>query len=72
MSQLVDYAIRYDSKAVAARLGWCLEEVGAESDALERLRPLVGPGQQILDPTRPKRGRWNSGWSVLDNVSASS
>jgi predicted transcriptional regulator of viral defense system len=69
MPRLVEYAIRYDSKAVVGRLGWCLEEIGATSDALERLRLHTGPGQQLLDPTRPAHGRRNSRWSVLDNVS---
>lgn len=68
IDRLADYAIRYDSKIVAARIGWCLEQVGAGRGSLDRLAMHVGPGQQVLDPTRPARGRRNARWSVLDNV----
>jgi len=69
IDRLADYAIRYDSKIVAARIGWCLEQVGAAAASLDRLSMHVGPGQQVLDPTRPARGRRNARWLVLDNVS---
>lgn len=69
IDRLADYAIRYDSKIVAARIGWCLEQVGAVGTSLDRLAIHVGPGQQVLDPTRPARGRRTARWSVLDNVS---
>lgn len=68
VSRLVSYATRFGSKAVSARLGWCLERVGVQDPALEQLRLQVGPGLQILDPTRAARGRRDSRWSVLDNV----
>jgi predicted transcriptional regulator of viral defense system len=70
LQRLVDYGTRYESKAVAARLGWCLEAAGSGSDVTEPLRDHVGPGEQLLDPTRPRRGRRNRRWSIFDNVTA--
>jgi len=68
LDRLVGYALRYDAKSVTARLGWCAERVGMRAASLERLRTATGPGLQVLDPTRPARGRRDARWTVLDNV----
>ena len=69
LGRLVEYGVRFDSKAVCARLGWSLEQVGASAAQLEPLRCGAGPGLQVLDPTRPRRGRSVTAWHLLDNVS---
>jgi len=68
LQRLVEYALRFGSKAVSARLGWCLEKLGLRAPGLEHLRSQVGPGLQILDPTRAARGHRDARWCVLDNV----
>lgn len=68
LQRLVEYALRFGSKAVSARLGWCLEKLGLREPGLERLRAHVGPGLQVLDPTRVARGRRDARWCVLDNI----
>jgi predicted transcriptional regulator of viral defense system len=69
VDRLVDHGVRFGSKAVCARLGWTLAYVGVGAGGLERLREAVGPGLQVLDPTRRRRGRVDSTWHLLDNVS---
>lgn len=69
LQRLVEYSLRFGSKAVSARLGWCLEKVGTGAPVLEQLRSHVGPGIQVLDPTRAARGHRDARWCVLDNVS---
>jgi predicted transcriptional regulator of viral defense system len=71
LQRLAEYSLRFASKAVSARLGWCLEKVGAGALVLEQLRSHVGPGIQVLDPTRAARGHRDARWCVLDNVSPS-
>ena len=69
LDRLIEYGVRFDSKAVCARLGWSLEQVGASAVQLGPLRRACGPGLQVLAPTRPRRGRSVTAWRLLDNVS---
>lgn len=69
LGRLVEYGVRFDSKALCARLGWSLEQVGVSDAELDPFRRASGPGLQVLDPTRPRRGRAVSAWHLLDNVS---
>jgi len=68
LDRLIGYALRFASKAVSARLGWCIEKVGLNAPGLEELRSGAGPGLQLLDPTRVARGHRDGRWFVLDNV----
>jgi predicted transcriptional regulator of viral defense system len=69
IDRLVEHGVRFGSKAVCARLGWTLTQVGVDAARLEPLRQGSGPGLQVLDPTRRRRGRIDSTWHLLDNVS---
>jgi predicted transcriptional regulator of viral defense system len=69
LDRLIAYSLRYASKAVNGRVGWSLEEVGLNAPGVEELRLHVGPGLQLLDPTRPAHGRRDGRWFVLDNIS---
>lgn len=71
LPRLTEYALRFGSKAVMARLGWCLEKVGVRDPRLDELKSHVGPGLQVLDPTRVARGHRDARWRVLDNVTPS-
>ena len=68
LDRLINYSLRYASKAINGRLGWCIERVGLSTPGLGELRSGTGPGLQLLDPTRAARGRRDGRWSVLDNV----
>ncbi len=68
LDRLIRYSLRYASKAVNARLGWCFERVGLQTPGLEDLRSETGPGLQLLDPTRVPKGHRDGRWCVLDNV----
>jgi predicted transcriptional regulator of viral defense system len=65
--RLVEYAIRYDSIAVAKRLGWSLEETGTSPSALARLLELPASHYSPLDPGRARRGRYDRRWMIIDN-----
>jgi len=67
IDRLVDYAIRYDSIAVAKRLGWSLEETGTDPSTLARLLDLPAAGYSVLDPGRARRGRHDRRWMIIDN-----
>lgn len=61
--QLVEYARRMGSASLMARLGYLLDRFGAPSDGLP---PPRGP--VVLDPSRPRRGPFDSRWKVYVNV----
>jgi len=68
LGRLVGYSLRFGSKAVNARLGWSIEQVGLHAQGLDDLRSSTGPGLQLLDPSRAARGHRDGRWCVLDNV----
>ena len=67
LERLIDYAIRYDSLALAKRLGWSLEETGADESMLKRLLELPTSHYSPLDPGRARRGRHDRRWMIIDN-----
>ena len=67
LEKLVGYAMRYDSIAVAKRLGWSLEQTGARHSALARLLKLPAAHFTALDPGRVRRGPRERRWMVIDN-----
>lgn len=67
LERLIDYAISYDSLALAKRLGWSLEETGTDPSLLKRLLELPASHHSPLDPGRARRGRHDSRWMIIDN-----
>lgn len=68
LETLVAYAARLEIGAVAKRVGWALERLGASETLLAPLRSCPGRGDIPLDPHRPARGRHNSAWGVIENL----
>lgn len=67
LEKLVGYALRYDSVAVAKRLGWSLEQTGTRSSVLTPLAELPTSHFTALDPGRVRRGPRDRRWMVIDN-----
>lgn len=67
VQRLVEYALRYDSIAVAKRLGWSLEETGSSPRSLTPLFKLKATSYSPLDPGRARRGRYDRRWMIIDN-----
>jgi predicted transcriptional regulator of viral defense system len=66
--KLRSYAAKIGNSAVAKRLGFMMEILGlGDSDALRKEVPLA-PGFSPLDPTMPKRGKYNRRWGLLVNT----
>jgi predicted transcriptional regulator of viral defense system len=66
--KLRKYAAKIGNSAVAKRLGFIMETLGqGDVKALRRAIPLA-PGFSPLDPTMPKRGKYNRRWGLLINV----
>jgi predicted transcriptional regulator of viral defense system len=65
------YAERMGNAAIVKRLGYLLEglDVDVDLEVLSKLRGMISRGMSALDPTRPKKGRYNTGWNILLNVS---
>lgn len=65
LKKLVGYAEKIKSRALLRRLGYLLEIGGVEGFLLTRMRKKIGKGFERLDPTLPKKGRFNKKW-LLD------
>jgi predicted transcriptional regulator of viral defense system len=67
LDRLVEYALKLDA-ATAKRLGWVLENTGIERSRLTSLEEVQVTGYNRLDPTGPRRGRYNRPWMVQENL----
>jgi predicted transcriptional regulator of viral defense system len=70
VDKLIAYALQYDNIAVVKRLGWALEHLGIDADRLQQLRDYPATGYRLLDPTKPKRGKYESRWMIQNNLKA--
>jgi len=66
--KLMHYVERFDSKAVAKRLGFLLELYEIGGDAVEGLKKYVVPSYVLLDPSLPPRGKYKSSWKLRINI----
>jgi predicted transcriptional regulator of viral defense system len=66
---LVRCALRYGDVGAARRIGCVLERLGLTDNQLAPLRRALRPTRAsiALVPTRPKRGRVNTRWGVVEN-----
>ena len=65
---LVNYAIQYDKKSLAKRLGWALEYFGVPAKQLE---PLLNASISYfcrLDPSAPATGPCDKRWMIQNNL----
>lgn len=71
MDKIVSYAERMGNTAIVKRLGYLAESLslGVDSGILLKMREMISPGMSALDPTRPKKGTYNTRWNLLLNVS---
>jgi predicted transcriptional regulator of viral defense system len=66
--KLRQYALKIGNSAVTKRLGFIMERLGlGDVEALREEAPLA-PGFSALDPTMPKRGKYNRRWGLLVNT----
>lgn len=65
LDRLQVYAARMRVRSLASRLGHLLSRSGVESPTL---RPYASTVFVKLDPRRPRRGRYDRRWRVIDNL----
>jgi predicted transcriptional regulator of viral defense system len=68
VQRLVSYAVRYGQDAAIKRLGYVLEELGADPEAIHPLHDAPIRGYRLLDPQGPDRGPYIAGWRLRDNL----
>lgn len=59
---------RFNSKAVAKRLGFLLELYGFAGEIAGELRKMVGTGYVALDPSLPSAGKYLRSWRLRLNL----
>jgi predicted transcriptional regulator of viral defense system len=68
ISKLINYAIQYDKKSLAKRLGWALEYFGVSA---KQLAPLLKVSINYfcrLDPSGPTKGPCDKRWMIQNNL----
>ncbi|MGH7269926.1 MAG: type IV toxin-antitoxin system AbiEi family antitoxin domain-containing protein [Polyangiaceae bacterium] len=70
LKKLVAHAKRYGKAAVARRVGYALEHVGAAAGVVEPLQAVPMQGVRPLDPTRPAEGERNRRWGLIENLAS--
>jgi predicted transcriptional regulator of viral defense system len=68
VGKLIDYALQYGSQTLIKRLGWSLEQAGAEMTALMPLLQAASTSYGVLDPGRPRRGEHDRRWRLIVNL----
>jgi predicted transcriptional regulator of viral defense system len=68
IQKLVDYAIRYDQKSLAKRLGWALEYFNVSKKYLTLLLQVPTNYFCRLDPSKPAIGPCDKRWMIQDNL----
>ncbi|HBE44366.1 MAG TPA: hypothetical protein DDW17_02640 [Deltaproteobacteria bacterium] len=67
--KMFDYAQRISNSAVIKRMGYLLKSLEIEAQVpLGNLRNLIKKGFPSLDPSIPRKGRYNTQWNLLINV----
>lgn len=66
--KLIDYAIQYNKKSLAKRLGWALEYFGVSAKQLEALRKVPIQYYCRLDPQAPAIGPCDKRWMIQNNL----
>lgn len=67
-AKLRSYAQRIGNSAVAKRLGFLMETFKLGDPEALRKAASIAPGFSSLDPTLPRRGKYNRRWGLLVNV----
>ncbi|MCO5254504.1 MAG: transcriptional regulator [Bacteroidetes bacterium] len=65
---LLEYAKRFNSQAVIKRLGFLLELLEIKTNIIDELQKLKTVSYITLDTELPKTGKYNTRWSVLQNL----
>lgn len=68
VSQLVEYALRYDVGSYIKRLGWILETTGVPDEVLESLHAYEIQNYHLLDPQGRDDGEPITRWKLYNNL----
>lgn len=66
--KLINYAIQYDKKSLAKRLGWALEYFGVSGKKIEPLLKVPINYYCRLDPSAPAIGPCDKRWMIQNNL----
>lgn len=68
IEKLIKYALLYDEKSTAKRIGWALEQFGIDKKFLQPLLEIPLTSYCLLDPTKDPGGVYDSKWMIQNNL----
>jgi len=73
IDKVAEYGLKMGNATIIKRLGFLVESLDIESKEItEKFMTNISPGMSALDPTMPRKGRYNTRWNLLVNVSKQS
>lgn len=68
IDKLIRYTLKYNKGSVIKRIGWALDKLGVASEKLDLLKAYPSKGYHLLDPSKPKTGKYDKTWMIQDNL----
>lgn len=68
IEKLVAYAMQYQQKSLAKRIGWALESAGVSETLLKPLLNIPANHYCRLDPNAPAAGSCDKRWMIQNNL----
>lgn len=75
IDKVAEYGLKMGNATIIKRLGFLVESLDLKSDKekmTEKFMANISSGMSALDPTMPRKGRYNTRWNLLVNVSKES
>jgi len=71
IERIADYAEKMGNATIVKRLGYLVESLGVDVDleVLSKFRGMISRGMSAFDPALPKKGRYDTEWNLLVNIS---
>ena len=63
-----DYLEKFNTQTVCKRLGFIINQLGILPELQNFLSKKISSSITYLDPSLPKKGSYNSRWSIIDNI----
>ena len=69
--KLINYVMRMNNRAILKRLGYLIHklEINISEDIDKELKDNISKGYAVLDTVQRKKGKYNSEWKLLINIS---
>ncbi len=68
---LIDYVLRMENKSLTKRIGYLIKvlDLPIKTSLVRQLKDDIGKGYSLLDPSGPRKGKYDEEWLLRQNIS---